>query len=184
MENIGDRIKLLRKKECQMTQKEFAARLGVTNAHISKIEKGLTIPSEALIKLICKCFCVSEHWIKEGLMPMYMEQIEDEADRNLTVATKQLRKLLSDNDPLVRLTTSQLEDVFVRILCIENIDACERVHYLKALLRMFTTINDTLSVFKTTYPISENVKKEILQSELEDVESSLQALVKIITENF
>lgn len=50
MKEICIRIKELRKQLC-MSQVEFAKNLGVTNAHISKIEKGGTVPSDALIKL-------------------------------------------------------------------------------------------------------------------------------------
>ena len=65
MNDICIRIKELRNKT-GMSQVEFAKRLGVTNAHISKIEKGGTVPSYALIKLIAKEYKVKEDWIIKG----------------------------------------------------------------------------------------------------------------------
>lgn len=62
MNDICIRIKELRNKT-GMSQVEFAKRLGVTNAHISKIEKGGTVPSYALIKLIAKEYKVKEDWM-------------------------------------------------------------------------------------------------------------------------
>ncbi|MFR9159845.1 MAG: helix-turn-helix domain-containing protein, partial [Ruthenibacterium lactatiformans] len=52
MDDICVRVKLIR-TSFKMSQKDFSLRLGVTNAHISRIEKGLTRPSAALVKLIC-----------------------------------------------------------------------------------------------------------------------------------
>lgn len=87
LNTIGERIKFIR-REFLLIQVQFAQRLGVTNAHISKIENGITSPSVALIKLICQSFKVSEHWLKEGIMPIYEEQVVDEAEENFGSATK------------------------------------------------------------------------------------------------
>ena len=75
MEEICIRIKELRKQLC-MSQVEFAKNLGVTNAHISKIEKGGTVPSDALIKLISKEYQVNENWLKTGTEPIYIYEIK------------------------------------------------------------------------------------------------------------
>jgi transcriptional regulator with XRE-family HTH domain len=62
---IGDRIKQLRKLY-NCTQKEFGEFIGVTDAHISKIESGKDLPSAALIKEIAITFNVREEWISTG----------------------------------------------------------------------------------------------------------------------
>lgn len=54
----------------KLNQKEFASLLGVTNAYISRIEKGRTVPSDALIKLICMVYHVSEEWLRFGELPL------------------------------------------------------------------------------------------------------------------
>lgn len=47
----GEQIKEIRQKY-GLSQQEFGSRLGVTHAHISKIESGKENPSETLLKLI------------------------------------------------------------------------------------------------------------------------------------
>lgn len=47
----GEMIKAIRQRY-GLSQQEFGARLGVTHAHISKIESGKENPSETLLKLI------------------------------------------------------------------------------------------------------------------------------------
>lgn len=47
----GAKIKEIRQKN-NLSQQEFGARLGVSHAHISKIESGKENPSETLLKLI------------------------------------------------------------------------------------------------------------------------------------
>lgn len=47
----GAQIKEIRQKH-GLSQQEFGARLGVTHAHISKIESGKENPSETLLRLI------------------------------------------------------------------------------------------------------------------------------------
>lgn len=47
----GEQIKAIRQKH-GLSQQEFGSRLGVTHAHISKIESGKENPSETLLRLI------------------------------------------------------------------------------------------------------------------------------------
>jgi transcriptional regulator with XRE-family HTH domain len=70
LETISIRVKELRNR-LGMSQVEFAKNLGVTNAHISKIEKGGTVPSDTLIKLIAKEYGVDEKWLKTGERPSF-----------------------------------------------------------------------------------------------------------------
>ena len=52
METIGERIKFVRKSN-NRTQVQFARELGISQTHISKIEKGVEHPSEMLLLFIC-----------------------------------------------------------------------------------------------------------------------------------
>ena len=76
MKDICIRMRELR-KELELSQVEFAKNLGVTNAHISKIERGGTIPSDSLIKLISKEYQVNENWLKMGEEPMFIDRSEE-----------------------------------------------------------------------------------------------------------
>ncbi len=62
---IGDRIKKLRLAS-NMTQKQFGVLLGVSDAHISKIESNKDAPSRSLTRIIADKFGVSTAWIVDG----------------------------------------------------------------------------------------------------------------------
>lgn len=66
---MNNRIKELR-KSLSMTQDEFAARLAITKASISRIESGVNNPSDQTIKLICSEFGVRREWLEFGDLPM------------------------------------------------------------------------------------------------------------------
>lgn len=76
MNSIGDRIKELRKSE-DLTQKEFAKRLLVSQSYLSGIENGNEIPTNKLIKLICLEFGVNENWLCSNHGDMYDEIYEN-----------------------------------------------------------------------------------------------------------
>lgn len=57
---------LQRRKELGMTQKDFAARLFVTESAVSKWERGLSYPDITLIQNICEVLAVSEHELLSG----------------------------------------------------------------------------------------------------------------------
>lgn len=72
MENIGQRIKELRKM-LGLTQKEFANRIGKSTISIAKWEAGDRTPDESTLKLIAKEFNVNEEWLKSGEGEMFVE---------------------------------------------------------------------------------------------------------------
>lgn len=65
MDTLGNRIKKVRKK-LNLTQREFAESLGITQANISAIENNTYNPSIPMVKLICLKYKVSETWLLEG----------------------------------------------------------------------------------------------------------------------
>ena len=66
METIGERIKFVRKSN-NRTQVQFARELGISQTHISKIEKGVEHPSEMLLLFICSMYGCSIEWLKSGI---------------------------------------------------------------------------------------------------------------------
>lgn len=62
---MKNRIKFLRKK-LELTQQEFADRLGVKRNTISQYETGRNKPTNGVIVLICREFNVNEEWLREG----------------------------------------------------------------------------------------------------------------------
>ena len=85
MASIGERIKVTR-KETSFSQVEFAKAIGVTHGHISKVERGITTPSNQLIRSICTHFGVSYDWLATGTGPkssddVSLEDLFDQADK-------------------------------------------------------------------------------------------------------
>lgn len=66
---MKDRIRSVRKKS-GLNQTEFGNRIGATQAMLTSYETGRVIPSDTVLKLICKEFGVSYAWLKTGEGPM------------------------------------------------------------------------------------------------------------------
>lgn len=62
---MKDRIKKLR-RSLDMTQQEFADRIGVKRNTIGQYEIGRNEPIDAVINLICREFNVREEWLRTG----------------------------------------------------------------------------------------------------------------------
>ena len=62
---MKDRIKRIR-KELDLTQQEFADRLGIKRGGIANYEVGRNEPADSVISLICREFDVNENWLRQG----------------------------------------------------------------------------------------------------------------------
>lgn len=69
MNTLGARIKVIRESE-DLTQQEFANRLGTPRSNIGGYEKGARNPSDAMVSLICREFQVNETWLRTGVGEM------------------------------------------------------------------------------------------------------------------
>lgn len=69
---MNERLKKLR-KELDMTQQEFADKLGTARNNIAGYETGKRNPSNAVISLICREFNVNEKWLRFGDGEMFIE---------------------------------------------------------------------------------------------------------------
>lgn len=67
---IKDRLRNLR-RQLDLTQAEFAERIGSVQNTITGYENGRRQPSGAVISLICKEFNVNEEWLREGVGEMF-----------------------------------------------------------------------------------------------------------------
>lgn len=82
------RIKELR-LYLKMNQENFGSILGVTNAAISRIEKGERNLTDQMIISICREFNVSEEWLRTGEGEMFVNlPIEDEYFKAATEISK------------------------------------------------------------------------------------------------
>lgn len=83
---MHERLKILRKK-LDLTQQEFAERIGSKRNTVAKYETEANTPSTAVVSLICREFNVNEDWLRNGNGEMFLP-----VDRNADIAklTKQL----------------------------------------------------------------------------------------------
>lgn len=83
---MKDRIKKIR-RELDLTQQEFADRIGIKRGGVANYETGRNEPVDSVISLICREFNVSENWLRTGEGEMFPP-----IDRQMEIAkfTKQL----------------------------------------------------------------------------------------------
>lgn len=74
---MNERLKKLR-KTLDMTQQEFADKIGTKRNTIAKYETDTNVPSAAVISLICREFNVNEEWLREGKGEMFIKMTRDE----------------------------------------------------------------------------------------------------------
>lgn len=80
-ERIRDlRKKHLKEKGVKMTQKDFAAKLGLSENFIWQIEKGDRTPSDRTISDICREFGVRKEWILNGSGKVFAPERDTEAE--------------------------------------------------------------------------------------------------------
>ena len=86
---LKSRIKKIR-KELELTQQEFADRIGIARGNVAAYEVGKNAPSDAVITLICREFNVNEDWLRDGIGNIFLP-----TDRNADIA-KLTKQLLND----------------------------------------------------------------------------------------
>ena len=80
---ISDRIKDLR-KELNLKQSDFANKIGIKQAAISAIEKGIRNVTDRIINDICREFNVNEEWLRNGTGEMFAPTFDDKLDQLAT----------------------------------------------------------------------------------------------------
>lgn len=88
---MNERLKKLR-KTLDLTQQEFADRIGIARGNIASYEVGKTAISNAVISLICREFNVNEEWLRTGNGDMFIQ-----LSRNEEIA-EFVGQLMSDED--------------------------------------------------------------------------------------
>lgn len=69
--SFGERLKSIR-KENKMTQQDFASEFGISQTHVSKLEKEVERPSDTLLKFISYRFAINFDWLKNGTGEKYV----------------------------------------------------------------------------------------------------------------
>ena len=105
---MSERLKKLR-KALDLTQQEFADRLGIKRNTVAQYEIGRNEPIDAVIISICREFDVNEEWLRTGKGDMFLP-----LDRNADIA--RLTKLLlnEESDSFKNRFISMLANLSVR----------------------------------------------------------------------
>lgn len=76
---MNERLKKLR-KVLDLTQQDFANRIGVKRNTVATYEMGRSSPSDSAVSLICREFNVNEDWLRNGGADedMFIKLSEDE----------------------------------------------------------------------------------------------------------
>lgn len=74
---MKERLKKLR-KSLDMTQQDFANKIGIKRNSYANYETGRNTPIDAIILSICREFNVNEHWLRDGTGEMFIERSKDE----------------------------------------------------------------------------------------------------------
>lgn len=69
---MKDRIKCIR-KEFNLTQQEFADRVGIKRGAVANYEIGRNEPTDAVVSLICREFNVNEEYLRYGTGDMFVK---------------------------------------------------------------------------------------------------------------
>ncbi len=180
MKDICIRMRELR-KELELSQVEFAKNLGVTNAHISKIERGGTIPSDSLIKLISKEYQVNENWLKIGEEPMFIDEILDKTEEYLINSTTQFSKLLSSDSYMLRGVAAELNFYFSSITDVSLLNEKQKLEYLTIVKNMFSLINQYNLMIKDSLASKQMLINDVfLEVYKKGIEKSICEFINLI----
>lgn len=74
---MNERIKELR-KALNLTQAEFAEKLGTKQSTVAHYESGRRDPADVFLLSVCREFHVNESWLREGVGEMFVATSRDE----------------------------------------------------------------------------------------------------------
>ena len=74
---MKERIKQVRQMS-DMTQLQFAEKIGLSRNYVAMIEIGQREPSDRTISDICRIFDIQEDWLRHGLEPMKAAKSKEE----------------------------------------------------------------------------------------------------------
>lgn len=76
---MKDRIRKIR-RDLDLTQQEFADRIGVKRGAIANYEIGRNVPTDSVVSLICREFGVNEEWLRDGTGETFVPDASDELE--------------------------------------------------------------------------------------------------------
>lgn len=122
---MDKRLRELR-KTLDLTQQEFADRIGIKRNGIAKYETGVNAPSAAVITLICREFNVDENWLRTGEGEMFLpptDELGDLVGRLVADRSSEFSSIILD----IMRSLDQLDDKGKEIFCKTVEDMAERI---------------------------------------------------------
>ena len=188
MKTIGERIRHIRKYN-GLIQKQFGELVGISDAHVSKIESGKDNPSYTLVLVISSKFMIEREWILSGEGIKQINSInsqhedEDSYLENLNVIFK---RMFESTDSIIKkqqfnqilLTTLNilLSDRFANKIAFDESSRYEYLsNYLDVISKLFDLVNiicgrladlKNRDVYKKLYAIQQEY--DIVISEITD----------------
>ena len=92
LKQIGNRI-FMQRKELEISQKDFANKLNISNNHLSNIERGRAAPSFLLFLDICSELKTSTDYIASGTL---YADIDDEIIQKIKKCSDEHKVIISD----------------------------------------------------------------------------------------
>ncbi len=77
---INERIKNIR-KALDLSQNEFAKKIGIGQAAISALEKGIRNVTDQTILLLCSTYNINENYLRNGTLPMFNQDKDFSLDK-------------------------------------------------------------------------------------------------------
>lgn len=102
---MNERIKKLR-RELDLTQQEFADRIGIKRNTIANYESGRNEPIDAVVSLICREFNVNERWLRTGEGDIF-----NKLTREQEIASFIGRLLADDSDDIKKRFIAMLSEL-------------------------------------------------------------------------
>lgn len=167
MLTIGQRVKYIRKLN-KLSQKNFAEILGISQAHISNIEKGADNPSLTLVKFICSKYFINESWLLKGIgTPSVFDNMEDTTTEGLLKKANEFFLILQS---MVNKIDIESQDKLV-----------DSFAFLVSMYSILIETNNT-ELIKTLYSINDEIEKLIFNTKLiiEYKESNYESFLEYV----
>ena len=143
---MNNRIKEIRRK-AELTQTQFGERIGLQQNSIARIEAGTRVPSEAVIKAICREFHIRLEWLMHG-----------EGQMNVPTASKTLDEVARRYSE--SRTFRAILDVYAEL---DDTSRAMFERYIERLTEVLATGGDTTKV--TIEPPEDQLAAEVSETE-------------------
>lgn len=193
MTTIGERFKEVR-KFLRLNQEKFAKELGISQNHVSAIEKGKYTPSLPLIKLISLKFNISEQWLidgSKGMVPDF-DLITDEGIKSKYNEMRVLleRTLESRSGESLKHTV-EAYSCLLSLVSTNGIQEENKEAYLKYLYEVISNLEflEYKTYLLKNFGRKKNYQallayKDYAQEKLNLIESNIRGMINVILEQY